>query len=80
MQTYYLIKYVMSIGIEVCDGEPIDTNAGTIMLAGRYRYYHLGRDVFLDRGDAVRAARALREKRIKSLRKQLASAETLEIV
>lgn len=80
MQTYYLVKYVMSLGIEACDGMPLDSNPLTIDIPGRCGYYRLDRDVFTDRNEAVAAARALQAKRIKSLRKQLANAEAVEIV
>lgn len=75
----WLTKYALTGGIEEttthydCIGNPY------IKVEARsYRIYKLGRDVHLSREGAVKAADAMRKKKIASLQKQLKALEALK--
>ena len=78
-QTLWLTKYALTDGIEEVISCDADTGRGYVFLSGRsWSSYKLGRDVHLTHEGAVRAAEAMRKKKIASLRKQVEKLEALK--
>jgi len=76
-QTLWLTKYALTDGIEEETARG-DGHDDYVFVSGRlWSSYKLGRDVHLTREDAVRAAEAMRKKKIASLRKQIEKMEAL---
>ncbi|GIK74551.1 MAG: hypothetical protein BroJett021_35390 [Chloroflexota bacterium] len=76
----YLVKYALTAGIEqVVAAENQNEESGYIYLKGRSFYsFLLGRDVFTDLPSAIAAAETMREKKIKSIEKQIAKLRKLD--
>jgi len=76
MSTYYLSKYALSDGIQALEGE---ANENGVKLAGMVSWYRftLGKEVHETREAAVKAAEAMRIKKIVALRKQIERLEAM---
>jgi len=79
MKTYYLSKYALTGGIETVQGEqPPFVDRGYIKIMGRtMSLYRLGLDVHETMEEAVNAAKEQRDKKIASVKKQLAKLEAM---
>ena len=76
---YYGCKYSLSTGsIKEFDGHQYSNPAYVYDGRGAGAIQHvIGRDAFPNRDDAVGAAKSMRDKKIASLKKQIAKLETL---
>jgi hypothetical protein len=77
--TYYLTKYALTEGIKEVTARNYGDDGTYVYPEGYTSWFSfkLGRDVFESRADAVKAAEAMRIKKIASLRKQIAKLEKL---
>lgn len=72
----YFVKYALSTGISL---EQVSRGAGNyVFLRGYYHAYEPGLDVAATWPEAVQLAEQLRQKKLKSLRKQLEKLERIE--
>lgn len=72
----YFVKYALSTGISL---ETIKESGGDyVFLHGYYHAYRPGRDVGATWPEAVQLAEQLRQKKLKSLRKQIEKLERIE--
>lgn len=80
MTLYYTTKYALTDGIKHVDLEPVGGDGDYLRAPGHWNgvFFKEGRDAFLDRDDAEKAANAARDKKIASLRKQIAKLEKLK--
>lgn len=76
-QKVWLVKYALTDGITE---EVVRSTSGdhAYMENRSWNFYKIGRDVFADHGEAVKAAEALRQKKLGSLRKQCMKLEKLK--
>ena len=75
-QKVWLVKYALTSGIT--EEVVRSTNGDRVYAENSWCSYKIGRDVFADHGDAVKAAEALRQKKLGGLRKQIAKLEKLK--
>lgn len=78
MKTYWITKYALSAGVESIDAEPQPwgSNPEQFIKIG-YSFLTIGRDCFDNEADAKADAERRREKKVTSLRKQIAKLEKL---
>lgn len=77
MATYYVAKYALnSGGVAPIEWSREPDEDGDIFINGAH--LRMGRDIFLNRGDAVAAADKLRLQKIASLKKQIANLESMK--
>lgn len=78
-QAYYVTKYALTRGITEDLLEVGSTTSEYAYGIGDLRHMQclIGRDCFLDRAEAVKAAEALRLAKIKSLKVQIAKLEAM---
>jgi hypothetical protein len=76
-QKVWLVKYALTDGITE---EVVQSTSGdhACMENRSWNFYKIGCDVFADHGEAVKAAEALRQKKLGSLRKQCMRLEKLK--
>lgn len=76
-QKVWLVKYALTAGIT--EEVVLSANGEFAYMENRsWNSYKVGRDVFADHGEAVKAAEALRQKKLGSLRKQCMKLEKLK--
>lgn len=69
-QKVWLVKYALTNGISEEVAQRVSDDGWIYIEGGNWNSYKVGRDVFADYGEAVKAAEALRQKKLGSLRKQ----------
>lgn len=69
-QHVWLVKYALTKGISEEVVQRVSDDGWAYIEGGNWNAYKVGRDVFADYGEAVKAAKALRQKKLGSLRKQ----------
>lgn len=75
---YFISKYALTVGIKERELRPSSSDPNYLYPAdGGWTPLKLGRDAFETREEAVAAANAARDKKVASLRKQLAKLEKL---
>ncbi|MEK0313730.1 hypothetical protein [Cohnella sp. 56] len=73
----WVVRYALSAGIKECEGE-VSNTSNDMVVVNRNQFYHgKNRDWFDNEADAIKAAEAMRQKKIESLRKQIAKLEKL---
>lgn len=77
IQTVWISKYALSAGISEAKAEVRDGKAYPGAPFATFTYFLMGRDAHTSREEAVNAANAEREKKIASLKKQLAKLQVL---
>lgn len=80
MATVYITRYALTEGITEHDVPASDIRDGSVYPGkpfASYTSFELGKDAFLERADAVAAALALRDRKLRSLRKQIKAIEGL---
>jgi len=77
--TVYFVKYALSGGVtkEVAR-ENVSENGLVCLVGYPYTLCRANRDVFTDQQDAIEAAEIMRDKKIKSLEKQIAKLKKME--
>lgn len=76
-QHVWLVKYALTDGISEKVVRSVSDD-WIYIEGGSWNSYKAGRDVFADYGEAVKAAEALRQKKLGSLRKQCMKLEKLK--
>lgn len=75
----YITKYALSRGIiETCDYKISSRDPSWIYSTNHFYNYKIGRDVFFEREEAIKDAYQKRDKKIKSLKKQIDNLNTLK--
>lgn len=80
MATIYITRYALSEGITEHDVPATEIRDGRVYPGkpfASYVSFELGKDAFLEKADAVAAAAALRDRKLRSLRKQIKQLEGL---
>lgn len=77
-QHVWLVKYALTNGISEEVVQSVSGDGWIYIEGGSWNSYKVGRDVFSDYGEAVKAAEALRQKKLGSLRKQCMKLEKLK--
>ena len=77
-QHVWLVKYALTNGISEEVVQRVSDDGWAHIEGGNWNTYKVGRDVFADYGEAVKAAEALRQKKLGSLRKQCMKLEKLK--
>lgn len=75
--TVWLVKYALSNGPQECVVDGLSSAPGRIYVDGYCSGCQLGRDVFMTWGEAVMVMNAMRDKKIASLKKQIAKLEKM---
>lgn len=77
-QHVWLVKYALTNGITEEVAQRVSDDGWIYIEVDNWNSYKVGRDVFADYGEAVKAAEALRQKKLGSLRKQCMKLEKLK--
>jgi hypothetical protein len=75
MAKYWLSKYALSKGIFEIEGE--EGRYGIRQVGSFHSLFRLGRDVHIERSDALKAAETMRVRKIASVKKQLSRLEKM---
>lgn len=76
---YYLIKYVLSSNGHIATAEHYkESDDGTRLYGPHFSSYTVGKDAFVSEQQAITAASAMRDKKIASLKKQIAKLEKMQ--
>lgn len=69
----YLTKYALTGGIfiDVVATDQIEGSKNVLLKSRSFRQYKVGVDIFLNQDEAIQAAIAMRERRVKSLEMQI---------
>lgn len=79
----YIIKYALTSGIFLADVEANTLDAGAYVYRKEsigFSSYKLGRDAFLDKDEAIAAAKKLRDRKVASVERQLANLKKMEFL
>jgi hypothetical protein len=77
-QKLWMSKYALVAGVsQVSVGEDYGAGDQYIYIRSRFASYKIGRDLWLTKAEALKAAEAMRLKKIASLRKQIAKLEKM---
>lgn len=75
---YYITKYCLTTGISEVEGEPASKYTNLFKTHGRFPvYYHVGTEAFESKEEAIADCESRRQKKIKSIQKQLKKLESL---
>jgi len=77
-QHVWLVKHALTAGVTEEVVKSNSTDKYVFLERAPWNIYAVGRDVFADYGEAVKAAEALRQKKLGSLRKQCMKLEKLK--
>jgi len=82
MPKYYITRYALSKGISHEECKVSQSDKGYAILSGTWssQFFKIGKEAFESFDDARKIAIEMRDKKIKSLKKQLASLERLRFV
>lgn len=77
---YYLVRYCLTKGIEEVESDNTSVYGGHthVYVKSFYGAFRLGKDIFLDKNQAVIAANEIKGAKIASLKKQIAKLEKAE--
>ena len=80
MSKVFITKYALTSGIKEMELEIIKSNFANspdYVRDGSWTFFYIGKDVFLDKSEALNKAEGMRKKKIASLRKQIEKLEKL---
>ena len=80
MAKVFITKYALTSGIKEMELEIVKSNFSNsqdYVREGSWTFFYIGKDVFLDKSEAVKTAEKMRKKKIASLRKQIEKLEKL---
>ncbi len=77
-QHVWLVKYALTEGVTEEVVQSTSTDRYVFLERNQWNLYTVDREVFADHSEAVKAAEAMRKKKLDSLRKQIAKLEKLK--